>query len=67
MPFRKDFDYKVQHRYVRAKVGGKWFDVSHFAKFDGVTGWQVWLCAGHGIVSGFVTCSKIDLWEYANF
>ena len=51
------------HNYAKARVDGKWFEVSHFMKDHDV--WHVWLRADHGVMSGFVECRNIAEWEVA--
>lgn len=53
------FNPRKLHTYTEAKVGGKWFDVSHFALDLGM----VWLKPGHGIMSGFVDIVGVEEWK----
>lgn len=59
------FTSKKLHTYTKAKVDGKWFDVSHFDDQLSST-WMVWLRANHGVDSGFVDVSSVEEWEYAH-
>ncbi len=66
------FNFKKQHLYVKAKVDGSWFEVSHFMfeNFKKPEAGMVWLKAGYNsrdvyIQSGFVDISKVEEWVVA--
>jgi hypothetical protein len=61
--FTTTFLPKKLHTYTKAKVDGRWFEVSHFDDQRSST-WLVWLRADHGVGSGFVDVLNVEEWEF---